>query len=240
MNRMIGFDRKVQLDWLDITVGLCQRGLDPDTIARHLKQKLEREIAGSEARRKTVTVLLRIWVNVPETNRPLRDEALQMAERIQPDERTWLHWGMSLLAYPFFRDVAATVGHLGRLQSVFGLAQVQRRMVESWGERTTLQRAVQRLVRTFATWGVLLEVKGRGNYAIIPGLRTDKRELALWVLDCALRARDSEQVLLQKLGQLPYMFPFDLLPFVGDVRRSSRFQVTRQGLDMEMIHSQLA
>ena len=82
MNRIIGFDRKLQLDWLDATVGLCQENLDPGVVAGRLRQKLESEIAGTEARRKTTTVLLRIWVNVPAECSHLRDEALQLAAQI--------------------------------------------------------------------------------------------------------------------------------------------------------------
>ena len=235
MRRMIGFDRKIQLDWLDVTVGLCQQGLGPNAITQHLKQNLESEIKGPESRRKTVTVLSRLWVSVPEKDKLLHAEGLQLAESVQPGERLWLHWGVSLLAYPFFRDVAAIVGQLGHLQGTFSLAQVRRRMVESWGERTTLQRAVPPLVRTLFEWGVILEAEGRHNYTVASPRRTENRELALWLLECALRAHGSEQVLLQELGRLPYTFSFDLLPFVNNMRHSARFEVTRQGLDLEMV-----
>ena len=50
-----------------------------------------------------------------------------------------------------------------------------------------------------------------------------------------LVAHEAEQVSLRELGQLAYAFPFDLLPFVGDLRRSDRFELTRQGLDLEMV-----
>jgi len=235
MNRFIGFDRKLQLGWLDATVGCCQESPDPGVVAGHLRQRLESKVAGTEARRKTITVLLRIWVNVPAKDGRLRDEALQLAAQVSPEERLWLHWGMSLLAYPFFRDVAATAGQLSRLQGVFSQAQVQRRMIESWGQRTTLQRAVRRLLRTFIDWDVLQETDARGSYDVAPPRQTENRALALWFLDCALRAHQSEQVLLRELGQLAYTFPFDLLPFVNDLRRSDRFEITRQGLDLEMV-----
>ncbi len=235
MNRFIGFDRKLQLDWLDATVGCCQESRDPGIVAVHLRQRLGSEVAGTEARRKTITVLLRIWLNVPAKDGRLRDEALQLAGQSSAEERLWLHWGMSLLAYPFFRDVAATAGQLSRLQGVFSQAQVQRRMIESWGQRTTLQRAVRRLLRTFIDWHVLRETDVRGSYDVAPLRQTENRALALWLLDCALRAHQSEQVLLRELGQLAYTFPFDLLPFVNDLRRSDRFEITRQGLDLEMV-----
>lgn len=235
MSRRIGLDRQLRLDWLDATVGLCQQGLDSDLVAQRLRQRLENEIRGAEARRKTITVLLRIWANVPDPYVALREEALQLAVQVPADERLWLHWGMSLLAYPFFRDVAAIVGQLGHLQGSFSLAQVQRRMVEGWGQRTTLQRAVQRLARTFYELGVVREVEGRGNYLVAPSRQTQNQLLGLWLLACTLKAHSSEQVPLQELCRLPYLFPFDLLPFGDDVRRSERFEVTRQGLDLEMV-----
>ena len=237
MNKIIGFDRKLQLDWLDATVGLCQKNLDPGVVAGHLRQKLESEIAGTEARRKTTTVLLRIWVNVPAEYSHLRDEALQLAAQIGSEERLWLHWGLSLLTYPFFRDVAATVGQLSRLQGTFSQAQIQRRMIENWGQRTTLRRATQRLLRTFVDWDVLRDTDVRGCYDVALPRQTENRALALWLLDCALQANDAEQVPLRELGQLSYTFPFDLLPFVNDVRLSERFEVAHQGLDLEMVAS---
>ena len=235
MKQIIGFDRKVELHWLDITVGLCQEGLDPGMIAERLRQVLDREIVGAEAQRKTIIVLSRIWVNVPAEGCPLRDEALQLVAQVGSEERLWLHWGMSLLTHPFFRDVATTVGQLSRLQGAFSQAQVQRRMIERWGQRTTLQRAVQRLLRTFVDWGVLRDTDVRGRYDTAPRQRTENRALALWLLDCALRANEADQVPLIELGQLSYTFPFDLLPFVSDIRRSERFEIERQGLDLEMV-----
>ncbi len=235
MNRFIGFDRKVQLNWLDYTIGLCQDDLASSVLAERLDSRLSGEIAGSEARRKTIIVLRRIWANVPTEQRSLQDEALDMASRISSEERLWLHWGMSLLAYPFFRDVAATVGQLGRLQGVFSQAQVQRRMVEGWGQRTTLERATRRLLRTFVEWQVLLDAGVRGSYNLAPAQQTGNRDLALWLMDCALRANEAEQVPLRDIERLPYNFPFELTAFVGELQRSKRFETSRQGLDLEMV-----
>jgi len=235
MNRIIGFDRKLQLDWLDVTVAQCQSDWDPDRILRNLDLLLETEIIGDKARRNTLTVLMRIWVKVPEEQTEIRNEGLALATDVVPAERLWLHWGMSLLAYPFFRDVAATVGQLGRLQGDFSQAQVQRRMIEGWGQRTTLERAVQRLLRTFVEWQVVLDAGTRGSYSLAPGHQTKNTNLALWLMGCALRANGAEQVPLRELERMPYTFPFELTSFLGDLRQSARFEVSRQGLDLDMV-----
>ncbi|MBN1247671.1 MAG: hypothetical protein JXC32_08440 [Anaerolineae bacterium] len=235
MNKMIGFDRKVQLAWLDAVVALVQQRLTPDKVLEELRTKLARDIEGMEAQSKTMTVLLRIWVNVPPEHEMLRAEALDLMEHIAPDARVIVHWGMALLAYPFFRDVAATMGTLGRLQDVFTMAQVQRRMVEGWGQRTTLERAVQRVVRTVYEWDELHNGLAPGAYRLAEAVRPENQALALWLLHAALVAHGSDVIPLQALVQLPYLFPFDLASFLGEVRRSPRFAVTRQGLDLEMV-----
>jgi hypothetical protein len=235
MSRMIGFDRRLQLEWLDLAAALCQQALASAVIANRLKERLAGEIAGPEARRKTVTVLLRIWVNVPEAHAGLRQEALSLTERVEPAERLWIHWGMALLAYPFFRDVAATVGQLGRLQPTFAMSQVRRRVIERWGQRTTLRRAVERLVRSYADWGVIDPACERGSYKLARPRRATDRDLAVWLLACTLAASGSEQVALGELVRLPYLFPFELQTYANDVRRSGRFEISRQGLDLEMV-----
>ncbi len=237
MSRFIGFDRKLELGWLDVTAGLCREGRTPSAIAERLYRQLAGEIAGEEARCKTITVLKRIWVTVPEPAAPFRREALDLVARVAPQERLWVHWGMALLAYPFFREVTATVGQLGRLQGRLSQTQVQRRMVEAWGERTTLVRAVRRLLRTLVEWEVLRDTEERGSYELAPVRQTETPALALWLLDGALACGEREQIPLAELGQLTYLFPFDLLPFLPEVRRSARFRVSRQGLDLEMVSS---
>lgn len=237
MSRIIGFDRRLRLSWLDLTAGLCQEGLEFDAVAEKLDRQLADEIEGDEARRKTITVLKRIWVTVPAPSEPFRDQALELAASVDPEERLCVHWGMALLAYPFFRDVAATVGQLGRLQGRMSLAQVERRMVESWGERTTLVRATQRLIRSFVDWGIMEDTNELGVYELAPVRRTENQNLALWLLDCAVVSNEADQMPLAELGQLTYLFPFDLPPFLSEVRRSERFKISRQGLDLEMISS---
>jgi hypothetical protein len=204
-------------------------------VAAKLGKRLADEIAGDEARRKTITVLTRIWVKVPEQHRHLRDEALQLAAHVTPEERLWLHWGMSLLSYPFFRDVAATVGQLGWLQGTLSQSQIQRRMAEAWGERSTVKRVVARILRTFIDWRVLLDTDARGSYQIAARRCTENRQLGLWLLSCALCAADAEQVPLNDLARLSYLFPFELLRFAAIVRRSDRFEVNREGLDLETV-----
>jgi len=235
VNRIVGFDRQLKRDWLNTTLAFVQAGLSPDEVRLRLNDALSDAITGPESRRKAIIVLTRLWCRVPAQDRHLQERAIDLAAQIRSDELLWLHWGMSLLAYPFFRDSAAIVGQLGHLQGPFTYAQVQRRMFETWGQREMLPRALNRLLRTLTEFKVLQETHGRGGYAPGPVHQTQNQALALWLIECSLHAHEAEQVPLSELGRLPYTFPFDLAPHLVAVRRSDRFEITRQGLDLEMV-----
>jgi hypothetical protein len=49
MNRTVGFDRKLQLDWLDITVAQCHNEDDPNCVAQNLNRLLTNVIGGCRA-----------------------------------------------------------------------------------------------------------------------------------------------------------------------------------------------
>jgi hypothetical protein len=240
--KTIGFDRNLELRWLDLTAGLAATGQSLDEIRQQLHQQLTDDLPGYKARRNTITVLTGIWVRLPEKHASLQAEAFALLPCVTPQERLWLHWGMTLLAYPFFHDIAAVAGRLMRLQGDFDTLQVRRRMRESWGQRTTLDRAVGRVIQSFAAWGVIQSLPDQTNtFRAAPCLTTERADLAVWFLECLLRSNQQSkqsangQMPLVELLQSPSAFPFDLMPYHWQLRQSERFQIERQGLDLEMI-----
>ena len=177
--RIIGFDRKIRLSWLDATVEWTAQGLSAAEARAQLERLLDGQVAGDgphSARGKTMTVLLHVWKAVPDAAVPLRDDGLALLSSRCGRDRLPLHWGMCLATYPFFRDVAATTGRLLALQGTAALSQIVRRMAESWGERSTLTRAVQRVVRSCVEWGVLVETGGRGTYSCAEKIAVPDRD----------------------------------------------------------------
>ena len=118
-HRLIGFDRKIRLSWLDATADWAVQGLSVAAIRDRLDRLLDGQVAGNgshSARGKTMTVLMHLWVLVPDTLVPLRDDGRALLRDTVERSRLPLHWGMCLATYPFFRDVAATTGRLLSLQ----------------------------------------------------------------------------------------------------------------------------
>ncbi|MCP4662282.1 MAG: hypothetical protein GY856_43325 [bacterium] len=237
--RTIGFDRKIQLNWLDATVDWAAQGLSVADIRTRLEQLLEGKVAGvgpHSARGKTITVLLHIWVLVPDSLAPLRDDGLAQLRARSGRDRLPLHWGMCVATYPFFRDVAATTGRLLALQGTVARSQVIRRMTETWGERSTLIRAVQRVVRSFVEWGVLVETAERGIFSAASKITlADRDGVGPWLLEAGISNCERQARPFRSLVGDPSFFPLKLNLSPRQVGSNPRLEVYRQGIDEDIV-----
>jgi len=188
-------------------------------------------------REKTITILMKTWLDMPQGLGPLRDAGLELLRGLSRDDRIAVHWGMVLAAYPFWGAVAMHTGRLLRLQDSVGAAQVQRRIRERYGERPTVERATRRVLRTFIDWGVLDDTATRGLY--IQGRRhtVQPPECIAWLAEAVLTARSSGAATAKDLLASQALFPFNLAPMTAQqvASLSSRLDVLRHGLDEDLV-----
>lgn len=230
----IGFDRRIRTEWLDAVAAKLAAGAKSADIRKFGHRLLRREYPGDDARAKTLTVMFHLWVDAPETAVTLRDAAAKLLSEVDPVERVGLHWGLGLATYPFFRDVADASGRLLALQDSVSLTQLQRRLAERWGQRSTTERAAQRIVRSWIDWGVLKETAQRGTYT--PGRRLEARgALAAWLIEALLVAGDADSQSVTKARTNPQLFPFELCVTGHELRRAPRLVVHRQGVDEDVV-----
>ena len=238
----IGYSQRVRLEWLDATADLILAGNDKSAINESLQNLLADKVSvGGQAirgnREKIITILMKTWLNVPRGLEPLRDEGLDLLRGLDRDGRVAVHWGMSLAAYPFWGSVAAHTGRLLRLQSSATAAQVQRRIMERYGERATVGRATRRVLRAFIDWGVLDDTPNKGLY--VQGRRytiRDPKRIA-WLAEALLTARTTGSAAARDLLESPSLFPFRLaqMPAQQVVSLSPRLDLLRHGLDDDLV-----
>ena len=237
----VGFSQRIQLDWLEFTAGLLLAGSTRGKIFAALDDFLQDKLSvGSNTkstnRRKAISILLRIWVSVPESLEPLRNEGLEHLRRLPTHEHLPVHWGMTMAVYPFFGVVAETVGRLLRLQGSFAAAQAQRRIRAQLGERETVSRAARRVLRCFVDWGVLQDTREKGVYQTASVRLVEDKKLVAWLIEAALVASNSDSGSLKAFAQTPALFPFAIGQIdLTDLEGNERLELFRQGLDENMV-----
>ncbi len=240
-NSQVGFSQRIQLEWLEHTANLVLAGNGKEEVEKALQEMLQDQLSvGGKAKRgnreKAITILLKIWVTVPKILKPLRDDGLELLQRLPLNEHLAVHWGMSMAVYPFWGSVAGVTGRLLRLQETVTAAQVQRRVREQLGERETVARAARRILRAFIDWGVLEEDSERGVYALAPVRPVKDAQLDCFLIEAALVSTGSSSASLKTIVQSPSMFPFGLnADCKSALSCHERIETVRQNMDEEIV-----
>ena len=234
--KRIGFSRFISREWLDLVARtMIETGDDVEIAQSRLKDYFSEESFGEEAKRKTLDVLSRIWIRAPEQDTEFRDRGLDLFQRVRPDERLLLHWGMILVAYPVFLDIVVTTGRLLGLQGEVTSGQIRRGIVSEWGDRTTLTRSVNMILQSMRDWGVLMQNENRTPHIQIRKIKSENVDVILWLIEAVLRAEDALMLSVTRLERHPALFPFDIKLSRSELLESQHFELSQQGLNRQMI-----
>jgi hypothetical protein len=236
MDKGIGFSRTIKLDWLDVTASLCVQNNEPDDIRRQLTETISGTIQGTESQRKTIDVLSAIWVKTEKSAPQIRQDALAIFPTLSSsEERLWLHYGMTLVCYPFFRKCAAAIGQVSRTEEIITRKMIKDRIAGDYGHLGGLDRSVERIIASLTDWGALTKTDQKKVYKIQLHGFSCSEKLQSWLLTCALYAHPAEGIPFDDLTHLPELYPFNLTVGVDSLRRDVRFEVQRQGGGLEMV-----
>ena len=201
----IGFDRFIQLDWaaaaLNIRAGAA--GLDD------LNALLDAAGLGVEAKKKTRTVLNRLWLEPRAELIDFSDRGVAIHNTQSDIPVAALCWGMAVASYTFFGKVAELVGRLSAIQGDCASAEVHRRMSETYGEREGTRRTTNMVIQSLASWGAVERVEKRNRVIRLAPMMIDNDELTAWLIEAAVRYV-GKPVSVQNLQSLPVLFPFTL------------------------------
>lgn len=234
----IGFDRDIELAWLEATAARVAEGQSPEQVREFIWKLLEGRVAGDaprSGRGKTATVLLHIWSDVPEEVVPLRDDCLQALTRLSGDDQLVAHWTMAMATYPFFVEVVSAVGRLLALQETVALNQVTRRIAEKRGERSTAVRACRRVVRSIVRWGALRDTAKHGVYLRRARPVEMRDRDAMLLVEGVMRGMTAESLPLDAVTAAPCLFPFRLDSEPRFFQRHARLELHREALDRDLL-----
>ncbi|WP_259645357.1 hypothetical protein [Burkholderia pseudomallei] len=227
----IGFDRFIPLEWASAALRVRAEFSTLD----ELNALLDAASLGVAARKKTRTVLNRLWLEP-------RPELADFAERgvaiFRADPSvsvTALTWGMAIATYPFFGKVAELVGRLSALQGDCASAEVHRRMSETYGEREGTYRMTNMVLQSQASWGAIERVeKGKRLVRLKPILASDEQTVA-WLIEAGLRYV-GKAVSVPAMSSLAVLYPFVLDQPIGYLAsKSANLEVRSEGAGNQFV-----
>ena len=229
MDKGIGFNRTIKLKWLNAAANLRSQTDDPVALREELEEILLQDMSGVEARRKTIDVLVNIWLKSADISRTLNTKALELLPEVSEPQRIWLHYGLTLSYYPFFRQCTALIGQISRVQDKVTRQLVKNRLAGDLGHLGSLNRAAERVMASLLDWDILSDL-GRNEYkAEVSRLAIEYKDVEAWLLACALDAHPADELPFSDLLNLPELFPFQFSITLDDLRHRKEFSVQRQG-----------
>lgn len=190
------------------------------------------DIQGTKSRKNAITMLMKIWYRVGQKHVPIRDQALEIYPYLKQQEKIVLHWCMTLLAYPFFKDVAREMGQHFRLHDSTSSQVLGRKMKILYGDRRRVEVATSAVLMSIRSWGIIVPQKGY-EYTISKKHLVDSPELLGLLAEVLLTIDELDAIPLNLINNNPLFFPFNFNVSSGDLK-NKRFNVI-ESLDMTMI-----
>ena len=226
MPRMVGFTRIIKLPWLNKTLELAGEGLDAAQMRSELEDYLSFEIKSDTNRRKTREILLLPWTVDDDALATLRLQALELAKS-HPYEQLPIHWGMLIAAFPMFADLVRLIGKMSEYQDELTSAQIKQKVLDEWGERSTVVKGSEKMLASLNAIGVVKRVK-TGRYVLAPATAVDE-DLSAFLLQADMLVNPSSYRTYGELLRLPELFPFKLSVSKEGLLEDDRFMVGNFG-----------
>ena len=236
--KTIGFDRKIQLDWMDAVADLAAKGVPTNQIRYALDDILSSQIIGNAkggARTKTLTVLSKIWLDTSTEARSLRNIALELFPKLNSNMRIVLHLGMTMTTYPFFFDILIQIGRLLTLQDKVSKSQVSRRIIEQWGDTERISRSTRHVLQTLKLWNILSPSTKNGTYTANHIIKVQNVRLKMWLIECLLFSLNKHTITLQEIVNHPSLFTIKYDLSAHEIENTSGLDIMCQHMDTNLI-----
>ncbi len=235
-NKNIGFNRTIHRAWLDAAATLRLQTDDPQQIRTQLVPIVSEHLTGTDAKRKTIDIIINIWHKTAELSPAIHEKALSLYKNaFSSDDHLWLHYGLTLLYYPIFREITLAIGQLARMENTLTRDTLKQRMVSSMGDLGSLDRSVERICASLTDWGILPAINRSTYQPVRQAFSASSPDFEVWMLTCALSAHPAEEIPYADLIRLPELFPFNFTIGIDQLRNQSGFTIQRQGIGWEMV-----
>lgn len=237
MNKNIGFRRNIHRHWLDAAASFAVETTNIAEVRTRLEPIVGATISSRENRRMAIDILVNIWLKNAEQHPVLYGEAIALfADAYTSDDHLWLHYGLTMLYYTFFRSSVAAIGRSSTYSNEITGNDLKKHLFAELGQLGAIDKAAARVIFSLRDWGILAETERKNIYKPCrQALTTDQPDLERWLLAAVLTAHPAEEMSFSDLVRLPELFPFRLSITVDALRTDPQFEIHRQGLGWDMV-----
>ncbi|MBP2133982.1 hypothetical protein J2128_001948 [Methanomicrobium sp. W14] len=241
---IIGIKQSVRLEWMQKTSDLLLEGKNEKEIRNELKEYLSERMGRGvfEKRSETacnfsVSMLMRIWVVPDKDLLPFRDAGLKFLKNSSEDEQVAIHFCMLSAAYPFWYNVSKQIGMLLRLQENVTIQQIIQRTKEYYGDRQTVDRNTQFVIRSLYYWNLLEETDLRGCYKKGINIEILSETLNSWIIEAQLHSISDGKAVLSSLQNDMALFSFNTKKLNSTVisKNNKWIEVFQSGMSDEIM-----
>jgi len=229
VTKLVGFDQKVLLHHLDFTANHTKKYSRKemyDLLDGHLRN----DITGAKSRKNAITMLMKIWYLVDDEMIPMQKKVLDILPSLTKEERLLVHWGMTLAAYPFFKDVAYELGKIFQLQEEVSSLLIKQRIKELYGDRRRVEVATSAVLTSMKAWGVIFSEKN-GSYRLNTKIYSGNLDMQAFIIQILLQVLENKYLQLDVVENHILFFPFSYELNILELRQYSDFVFHRQGVD---------
>jgi hypothetical protein len=230
MSKRVNYSRHVEAYWLDQTALWTAEGLSKLELYEKINSMLSPKINCKINLGKTRNQLTSLWFdNSSNVSSEFSEFAVDYV-KANHDIPLAIHWGLLIAKKKFFADVARFIGRNSKLNDSFTYSQVQKRMVELYGDTETVKRGLRSVLKTMVDFGILL----RGNSRVYQVNRINlavPSNLINWLLCALLYSEDVMSKTLSDILDDAVWFPFELNIEPEDLDKQW-FEVHQQGYEL--------
>jgi len=223
--KAVGFDQKILLHQLNFATQYFNE-IPIKNMHSLLDEYLTSDIKGTASKRCAHSIIMKIWWSVEENHRLIRDYAHHLYPTLTKTDKHLLHWCMTCLAYPFFKEQVNYLGKHLRMVDKVRSRVVLAEMKNIYGDRRRVEVATGAVFSTIKNWN-LIKMTSSGVYQM-PEERIviHTSELKQLMVEVLMDHLDTNSVTLEMVNSNAIFFPFDYHINTGDLN-VKRFSIIK-------------
>lgn len=230
MSKQVGMSRNITLEYLNKVIELMNTEDTQSLIKESLQEHISCYIQDKTNISKTVNILANIWLSDKDDNRSIKKYARKIVTNSSETTKLVANWCMMLISYSVFKDIASTVGKLNNMQLELSSKVIKEKMLDSWGERTTLIHAIPKNIKTMKDLNVLETIK-TGVYKS-KKYEVKDREAVILIVATLIHLKKKLYLSIDELTNDEAMFPFKYNIDLEMLQESKLFFFDRFGGEM--------